>query len=436
MIKEDNLNNIEGNVPIFKALPFGLQHVLAIFIANIAPILLLLNNKEINTDQNLTRTIVQNSLFIAGIGTLIQLFPIWKVGSKLPIYVGISFTYLSVLIYIGTRYGYNVIISSVLIGSIFMIVLSFFTKAIRKIVPSITSSIVVFMLGFSLALSQVKELNLFNKSFYTYKNIIVLLTTIVTYIICTYCFNKKIKNFALLISLIIGYVFSLILGMIDYSVFNQLPIFTYPRIYNFKNIEFSIEAIISVCLIFLVSTTDVFGAIFALDIPDKDEEKSIPNGICGIGVGSLISGIFGATPITPFIGNIGIVNNTKVVNRRALGLGAIILIIASFFPIFGAFAQSIPSTVVYVSMIILFVGIAISGIKMIYACGINKKNILVIAITGIICIALYLLGTYVSSIPNILKIIFTNVIATSFLFSTIIYYLIPGEKILLEKNDK
>lgn len=95
-----NVYNLDGRVPLSRAIPFGLQHILAMFVANIAPILIVggvcnLSDKEL-------AVLIQSAMLIAGIGTLIQLFPLFgKIGSGLPIVMGISFTFVSILSFVG-----------------------------------------------------------------------------------------------------------------------------------------------------------------------------------------------------------------------------------------------------------------------------------------------------------------------------------------------
>ena len=95
----ENIYQLNGTVPIVKAIPFGLQHILAMFVANIAPILIVASACGLS-DQN-TAMLIQSAMLIAGIGTLVQLFPIFhKIGSGLPIVMGISFTFVSILCFV------------------------------------------------------------------------------------------------------------------------------------------------------------------------------------------------------------------------------------------------------------------------------------------------------------------------------------------------
>ena len=126
----DNIYKLDGKVPVGKAIPFGLQHILAMFVANIAPILIVAGACGLSAAQ--TTNLVQCAMMIAGIGSLIQLFPFWKIGSGLPIVMGISFTFVSIFCVIGPEYGYGSVVGAILVGGLVEGTLGLFAKYWRK----------------------------------------------------------------------------------------------------------------------------------------------------------------------------------------------------------------------------------------------------------------------------------------------------------------
>ena len=149
--KEKSVNNIyklDGRVPVAKAIPFGLQHVLAMFVSNLAPISIVAAAGGLSQDE--IAILLQNAMFVAGIATLIQLYPLWKVGAKLPIVMGVSFTFVTVLSTVAANYGYPAVIGAVLIGGIFEGTLGLLAKYWRKIISPIVAASVVTAIGFSL----------------------------------------------------------------------------------------------------------------------------------------------------------------------------------------------------------------------------------------------------------------------------------------------
>ena len=150
----DNIYKLDGKVPVGKAIPFGLQHILAMFVANIAPILIVAGACGLSAAQ--TTNLVQCAMMIAGVGSLIQLFPLWKIGSGLPIVMGISFTFVSIFCVIGPEYGYGSVVGAILVGGLVEGTLGLFAKYWRKIVSPIVAASVVTSIGF-LSLIHISE---------------------------------------------------------------------------------------------------------------------------------------------------------------------------------------------------------------------------------------------------------------------------------------
>lgn len=144
----ENLYQLDGRVPLAKALPFGLQHVLAMFVSNITPIMILA--AAVGLDSAMSAALIQNCMVIAGIGTLVQLFPIWRVGSRLPIVMGISFTFLSLAISIAGAYGMGTLVGAVIVGGLVEGLLGLFVKYWIRLIPHVVSATVVTAIGFSL----------------------------------------------------------------------------------------------------------------------------------------------------------------------------------------------------------------------------------------------------------------------------------------------
>ena len=145
---KSNLYQVDGRLPVAQAVPFGLQHVLAMFVSNITPIIILAN--VVGVSPAISAVLIQNCMIIAGIGTLIQLYPIWKIGSRLPIVMGISFTFLSLSISIATAQGMGVLMGAVIVGGIVEGLLGLFVKYWVKLVPHLVAATVVTAIGFSL----------------------------------------------------------------------------------------------------------------------------------------------------------------------------------------------------------------------------------------------------------------------------------------------
>ncbi len=344
----DNIYKLDGRVPIQKAIPFGLQHILAMFVANISPILIVgkasgLSGKEL-------AMLIQSAMLIAGIGTLIQLFPLFhRIGSGLPIVMGISFTFVSILCYIGANYGYGAIMGAVLIGGLVEGFLGLFAKYWLKLISPIVAASVVTAIGFSLLSVGAESFGGGSGSadFGSAKNWILGSITLLCCILFNIVAKSYWKQLSVLFGLIVGYIIAIPMGMVDFSALSDTSFIAFPHFMPFK-MEFRSDAILSVVLIFLVSATETIGDTSALaasglgrDATDKETSGSLA---CD-GFISSLSSIFGCMPITSFSQNVGLVAMTKVVNRFTIATGAVIMILAGIFPFFGSLLATLPNAV-------------------------------------------------------------------------------------------
>lgn len=148
----DNIYKLDGRVPVGKAIPFGLQHVLAMFVANVTPVMLIASVAVYNGQAFTaidTALLIQAAMLVAGIGTLIQLFPVWRIGSRLPVVMGLSFTFLSAMMTLAAK-DYSYMIGAVIVGGCIEGLLGLTAKYWRRFVSPIVSACVVTTIGFSL----------------------------------------------------------------------------------------------------------------------------------------------------------------------------------------------------------------------------------------------------------------------------------------------
>ena len=369
-------------------------------------------------------------MLIAGIGTLIQLFPVWRIGSRLPIVMGISFTFVSIACVIGAQYGYGAIMGAVLVGGIIEGILGLISKYWIKIITPIVSATVVTAIGFSLLSVGADSFGggSSNADFGSATNWILGTVTLV----CCIVFNILAKSFhkqlAVLFGLIVGYVLAICLGAVDFSALAGSEIIALPHILPFK-MEFHLNAIIAFVLIFLVSATETIGDTSALASSGLNRDatpKETAGSIACDGFISALSSVFGCMPITSFSQNVGLVAMTKVVNRFVLATGAIIMLLAGIFPIVGAFLATLPSAVLGGCTIMMFGTIVLSGIQMIGKCGYSQRNITIAALSLSIGIGFTQLPDLFSIFPSIIQSVFAeNCVAVVFITAIILNLVLP-----------
>ena len=319
----DPIYEADGKISVRKAVPFGLQHVLAMFVANIAPILIVTGVVKMPASE--AGAVVQAAMIIAGIGSLLQMYPFFRLGSGLPV------------------------IMAVLIGGVLEGILGLGAAWWRKLVPPIVSATVVTAIGFSLLPIGANSFGggFGHPEFGDARFLIVGTVTLVSCLI----FNIRAKSFykqlSVLFGLFVGYVTAYFYGMVDLSRLTEVSLVSLPVFMPYSP-EFHYDAIFSVFLIFLVSATETLGdtsALAAMGFNREAKDREISGSIAVDGFVSAASSLFGCLPITSFSQNVGLVAMNKVVNRYSIGIGGIFLIACGLFPKLAALISIMPQSV-------------------------------------------------------------------------------------------
>ena len=431
MENKSNLYQLDCRVPIVQAIPFGLQHVLAMFVSNIAPIIILAN--IVGIDPALSAALIQNCMVIAGIGTLIQLYPIWRIGSRLPIVMGISFTFLSLSIVIATTYGMGTLMGAVIIGGIIEGVLGLFATYWVKIIPHIVAATVVTAIGFSLLPIGANSFagGQGAADFGAAHNWIVGSVTLLTCLGCQVFARGLLRSLSVLIGLIVGYILAVFMGMVDFSGLQHVGIVSLPKFLPFKP-EFNIGAILSIIAIYLVSATETIGDTSALcngALKRNPHKTELGASISCDGFVSSFAGLFGCTPITSFSQNVGLASLSGVVNRFAIATGACIMILGGIFPVVGTLLTTIPQAVLGGCTIIMFGSIMFAGFGMMARCGFDNRNMIIVALSLSVGIGFTQATGMFQIFPQIIKTIFAeNCVAVVFILAVLLNLVLPKSK--------
>ena len=451
----ENAFYLDGAVPLSRALPLGLQHMLSMFMSNVTPALICM--AIIGLDSPLALSVIQSSIFMAALGTAIQCFPILRLGGKLPLVMGTSFTFMGAVTMIGSSYGLSTAFISLIIGGVIIGFLGLFAAKWHRFIRPIVSSMVVIGLGLSLLSVGINDFFAIDApgvvvdGQYAIQNawpyLIVATITLLSSFFWQVFVKGMWRNISVLVGLVVGYLTALcFMGynqMVDFSVFsfNSIrDVIDLPRPF-FLFIDVSIGdinfgAILAIVIMYLVSTTECIGAVESLTAGSFDRAptpREISGAVTAYGFVSAFAGLFGAQPLTGYSQNVGIVNQTKVVNRFVVFQTAVILFAASLFPPVARFFQTIPQPVLGGTMILLFASIVISGVQMFARAGFTRKNIMIasfaigIGYTATLVPALQNIQTEIVWIQYLLLLI-RNPMVNMFLISFVLSYAIPEEK--------
>ena len=434
----NNIYRLEGRVPLLKAIPFGVQHILAMFVANLTPITIIAAAGGL--DQGEIAILLQNAMFVAGIATLIQLYPIWKVGSGLPIVMGVSFTFVTVLCTVAANYGYPAVIGAVMAGGIFEGTLGLLAKYWRRIISPIVAASVVTAIGYSLFSVGARSFGGgYADDFGSAQNLLLGAITLAVCLVWNILAKGYAKQLSVLAGLVVGYIVAIFMGKVDLSVILDGGFVSLPHLMPYLP-EFHPGAILSVCIIFLVSAAETIGdttALVSTGLDREIESKEISGSLACDGYSSTISALLGCPPVTSFSQNVGLINMTKVVNRFTIMTGAGCMILAGLLPPVGNFFASLPESVLGGCTIMMFGTILTSGVQMLAKAGFSQRNITIAALSlsvGIGFTAASEAGLW-AIFPEIVQTVFgANVVAVVFVMAVVLNLILP-ENMNVEKVE-
>ncbi len=401
-VQNDLLFSLDGRPPFSKVLPLALQHLVAMIIGCVTPAIIIGNMQELALDQATKVLLIQTSLVVAAISTLLQLFPIggkkasFRFGSGLPMILGISFAYLPSLQGIvstaGSVSGLAQIAGAMVFGGVIAMIVGFFIKPIRKFFPALITGTVIFTIGISLYPTAVNYMAggagnakhaIEALQYGSWQNWLVAFITLASVTALNHWGKGIAKLASLLIGMAIGYVVAICFGMVDFGKIAQAGIVSAPKLLPF-GIEFNLGAMIALGVLFFINSIQAIGDFTGTTIGGMDREPTdneLQGGIVCYGATNFLGAFFGAFPTATYSQNVGIVVTNKVVNRSVFGLTAIFILLAGIFPKFSAVLTTIPQCVLGGATITVFSMIAMTGIRLITSEEMNYRNTSIVGLS-------------------------------------------------------
>ncbi|MGM9569320.1 MAG: uracil-xanthine permease family protein, partial [Phascolarctobacterium sp.] len=403
--------SFEGEMPLSQAIPLGLQHVLAMFVGNLTPLLIIGGACGIMGGTefvNLQISLLQNAMIIAGIVTLVQLYAIGPCGGKVPIIMGTSSGFIGVFSSVVATMGsgvvaYGAIMGASIIGGIFEGVLGFFLKPLRRFFPSVVTGTVVLSIGLSLIAVGINSFGggFKTKDFGSMENLGLGLFVLIVILFFKHGTKGFFSSSSILFGIIAGYAAAFIMGLVlpTTGVTAKGVTFTKSWVLNWDKVAnagwfavpefmpvdiiFDMRAIIPVCIMFIVTAVETVGDISGVmegGLEREATDKELSGGVICDGLGSSFAALFGVLPNTSFSQNVGLVAMTKVVNRFALATGAIFLILCGLIPKLGALVSIMPQSVLGGAAVMMFSSIVVSGIQLITKEKLTPRNLTIVAV--------------------------------------------------------
>lgn len=400
-----------GKLPWMQAIPMGLQHVLAMFVGNLTPLLIITAACGMGAGGEFAEvqvSLLQNAMLIAGVVTLIQLFSVGPIGGQVPIIMGTSSGFIGVFNSVVATMGggiaaYGAVMGASIIGGLFEGVLGFFLKPLRRFFPSIVTGTVVLSIGLSLISVGINSFGGGNKAndFGSVENLLLAVFVLVVTLGFKHWGKGVWSSSSILIGIIAGYIAAFVMGFVldttavtadgvEYTkawVLNWDKVasadwFAIPKIMPVP-IIFDARAILPVIIMFIVTAVETVGDISGVIEGGMNREatdKELSGGVICDGIGSTLAALFGVLPNTSFSQNVGLVAMTKVVNRMVLACGAIFLILCGLIPKLGALVSIMPQSVLGGAAVMMFSSIVVSGIQLIMKGPMTARNLTIVSV--------------------------------------------------------
>ncbi len=399
-----------GKMSLAQALPLGLQHVLAMFVGNLTPLLIITGACGITGGSDLADLqieLLQNAMIIAGLVTLVQLYAIGPCGGKVPIIMGTSSGFIGVFSGVAKTMGsgvvtYGAMMGASIIGGLFEGVLGFFLKPLRRFFPSIVTGTVVLSIGLSLISVGINSFGggVAAKDFGSMENIGLGLFVLCVILFCKHWGKGIVSNAAILFGIVAGYIVAFIMGFVlpttgvaggteyvkawvlNWDKVSQAAWLAVPSILP-VDIVWDMRAIVPVGIMFIVTAVETVGDISGVMEGGMNREatdKELSGGVICDGWGSTFAAIFGVLPNTSFSQNVGLVTMTKIVNRFALATGAVFLVLCGLIPKLGALISIMPQSVLGGAAVMMFSSIVVSGIMLITKGSLTARNLTIVAV--------------------------------------------------------
>ena len=449
-----------GKMPLKKAIPLGMQHVLAMFVGNLTPIILITGACGLGAGTefaDLQVALLQNAMLIAGIVTLIQLFAIGPVGGKVPIIMGTSSGFIGVCNSVASVMGggilaYGAIMGASLIGGLFEGVLGLMLKPLRKFFPPVVTGAVVLSIGLSLISVGVNSFGGGSsaKDFGSLENLMLGAIVLIVIVALKHGTKGMTSASSILIGIIVGYIVAGIMAAVlpttgidadgvEYTkawVLNWDKVasaswFAVPKILPVK-LVFDLRAILPILIMFIVTAVETVGDISGVMVGGMDREATdteLSGGVICDGLGSTLAALFGVLPNTSFSQNVGLVTMTKIVNRFALATGAVFLVLCGLFPKLAALISIMPQSVLGGAAVMMFSSIVVSGIQLITKEKMTPRSITIVSVALGLGYGLGANSNVLTGLPQYIQLIFGGSgIVPAAIVAIVLNIILPKEK--------
>ena len=440
------LFQFHGRPPLGASVSLALQHLVAMIVGCVTPPIIIAG--AIGLSQADRVLLIQASLVMSAVSTLLQLFPIGgRFGSGLPVILGVSFAYLpSMQAIAASGGGVSAIAGAMLVGGVVAIVVGLFVKKIRLLFPPVITGTVVFTIGLSLYPTAINYMAGGTANTYesvqahglpeamvygSWQNWLIAILTLAAVMILNNRGRGVCKLAAILLGMVFGYVVALCFGMVSFADVGNAAWFSLPRFLHF-GVSFDVPSCVALGLLFAINAIQAIGDFTATTVGGMDRDPTdneLQGGIIAYGAANILAALFGGLPTATYSQNVGIVTTNKVVNRTVFTLTGAFLLLAGVSPKFAAVLTTIPQCVLGGATITVFSTIAMTGMRLIASQSLTARNTTIVGLSAALGVGISQASASLSQFPDSFTMIFGKspvVIAT--LMAVALNLILPKEE--------
>ena len=444
--RQNLLFQFHGTPPIGTSISLALQHLVAMIVGCVTPPIIIAG--AIGLSQADRVLLIQASLVMSAVSTLLQLFPIGKrFGSGLPVILGVSFAYVpSMQAIAASGGGVAAIAGAMLVGGIVAVIVGIFVKKIRLLFPPVITGTVVFTIGLSLYPTAINYMaggtgntaeavaakGLPESLIYgSWQNWLVAALTLTAVMVLNNRGKGICKLASILLGMVFGYIVALCFGMVSFADVGEAAWFSLPRVMHF-GITFDVASCIAVGLLFAINSIQAIGDFTATTVGGLDREPTdneLQGGIIAYGFSNILAALFGGLPTATYSQNVGIVTTNKVVNRAVFAFAGGFLLLAGVSPKFAAVLTTIPQCVLGGATVTVFSTIAMTGMKLIASQDLTARNTTIVGLSAALGVGISQASAALNQFPEAVTMIFGKspvVIAT--LMAVLLNIILPKDK--------
>ena len=426
--------------PMVHAIPLGLQHIMAMFISNVTPAIIVAGAAGFGFGSNspdfpMMIYMIQMSMVFAGVATLIQTIGMGPVGARLPVVQGTSFAFVPIMVPLVAGKGVDAmaaVMGGVLVGGLFHVFLGTFIKKIRFALPPLVTGLVVLMIGLYLikvgiqyAAGGVPAMG--KPEFGSLQNWTVAGVVIVVSLGVKFFARGIVSAGAVLIGMLAGYLVAMSMGMVSFGNIGNAKVFQLPIPMHF-GLEFTAAAIIGMCAISFISAVETVGDVSGIAKGGANREATddeIQGATYADGLGTSVAGLFGGLPNTSFSQNVGLVAMTGVMSRNVVSIGAIILIVAGLFPKIGAAISTVPIEVLGGGVIVMFGMVAAAGVSILSEVKWDRRSLMIFAVSLSVGLGLQLVPSALQHLSGTAKVLMTSGLLPAAVLAIVLNLVLP-----------